>query len=827
MANQSGQLQFEPDVFPQELREIQRRRANAGDRRKPLDLDSAPVRPGTAHDLTGLAFSGGGIRSASFSMGVVQHLIKEGTFARVDYLSTVSGGGYTGSCLSALMQGRVGGERLLVDRSGEKEAPALNYVRNGSNYLLPPGLLNLLRLPAVVVAGALNTLLLMLPPLVFLVFVTELWFELVSHYGLGERLYWIPVSGAVPFVTAVFLRPLRLGHRNWSSRDRTDRRAAGWLLLAVLSLLAVPALRLLGELIDHDWHVVLRHVEQVFVHQRAHGIFSPVLWVCALAVAALAAGALWFRRKLALLLLGATGPLFFLSLYFVICASMINSPVQADNVGEDGEIISGHPLQAAVARYREAFAQSPAVAGGEPRTKAENLLRAMLKTKDFDLEDYFIDWPKVGAGGDLVLSARFSVLPWMAWLHGDGGPELHLSFRQGWWPMNDSNDRKIVIDEFALLQGHTAWWLYLAGLGLFLYNYFCANINRASMHPFYRDRLGRSFLIRPAEERPAGEAVDLPWWAPADELRLSELGGKASTAPYHLINVALNLQGSHDPQLRQRKTVPFVLAQRFCGSAHTGFSPTGQIEAADPAFNLGTAMAISAAAAAPNMGALTIPSLSFILTLLNIRLNYWLPNSRYVADRKQYLVRRPWLPHLLDEAFGNASERGYFINCSDGGHIENFGVYELLRRRCRTIICVDGEADPKFTFNGFVTLQRYAQIDFGVEIELDLSGLRPNADGISAVHHAIGKIKYQGGEEGKFIYLKLSCTGDEPEYLRLYRQEEPAFPHESTADQFFGETSFEVYRALGYHAAKGLTATLTAAQLAATVATRVPHAQPS
>ena len=41
-------------------------------------------------------------------------------------------------------------------------------------------------------------------------------------------------------------------------------------------------------------------------------------------------------------------------------------------------------------------------------------------------------------------------------------------------------------------------------------------------------------------------------------------------------------------------------------------------------------------------------------------------------------------------------------------------------------------------------------------------------------------------------------TGDEPEYVRDYRAKHPSFPHESTADQFFDETQFEAYRALGY-----------------------------
>src|SRR5215213_2089904 len=52
-------------------------------------------------DLKALCFSGGGIRSATFGLGVVQALAKHGLLPEFDYLSTVSGGGYLGSWFSA------------------------------------------------------------------------------------------------------------------------------------------------------------------------------------------------------------------------------------------------------------------------------------------------------------------------------------------------------------------------------------------------------------------------------------------------------------------------------------------------------------------------------------------------------------------------------------------------------------------------------------------------------------------------------------------------------------------------------------------------------
>ena len=193
------------------------------------------------------------------------------------------------------------------------------------------------------------------------------------------------------------------------------------------------------------------------------------------------------------------------------------------------------------------------------------------------------------------------------------------------------------------------------------------------------------------------------------------------------------------------------------------------------------------------------------MTLLNVRLGYWLPHPQRVGRPTwlDWIARRnPGLVCLLNEALGSVNDRGRFINCSDGGHIENLGVYELLRRRCRVIICVDGGADPDFEFFSLTTLQRYANIDLDAKIDIDLSPILPDQDGKSKEHFAVGRIRYHDDEEGTFIYLKLSYSGDEPEYVRFYERSVPKFPHEPTSDQFFNETKFEVYRALGYHVAE-------------------------
>ena len=109
-------------------------------------------------------------------------------------------------------------------------------------------------------------------------------------------------------------------------------------------------------------------------------------------------------------------------------------------------------------------------------------------------------------------------------------------------------------------------------------------------------------------------------------------------------------------------------------------------------------------------------------------------------------------------------------------------------------------------FQGLVTLMRYARIDMGTEINIDLDKLRRNKRGLSEAHWSLGEIAYANGEVGQLLYIKLSVTSDEPEYIRAYRSKHPKYPHESTADQFFGEDQFEAYRALGEHCCEGMLA---------------------
>jgi hypothetical protein len=144
------------------------------------------------------------------------------------------------------------------------------------------------------------------------------------------------------------------------------------------------------------------------------------------------------------------------------------------------------------------------------------------------------------------------------------------------------------------------------------------------------------------------------------------------------------------------------------------------------------------------------------------------------------------------------------VYLSDGGHFENLGIYELVRRRCRFIIACDAGQDGAVTFGDLGNAIEKCRADFGVDIEIDLDQVRPaGGTRFSGSHCAIGTIGYdrQNPNEpaGTLLYLKSTLTGDEPADVLRYGSLNPLFPHQSTADQCFDESQFESYRALGEH----------------------------
>jgi hypothetical protein len=319
------------------------------------------------------------------------------------------------------------------------------------------------------------------------------------------------------------------------------------------------------------------------------------------------------------------------------------------------------------------------------------------------------------------------------------------------------------------------------------------NVNKTSFPLFYRDRLSRAFCFNPWGSRAEHE----------DPVPVAELA--THRGPFHLLNTTLNLPRTKVGNLRGRGCDFFIVTPRRVGSQLTGYVSTAEYADAETNFDLSSVMAISGAAAAPTMGVYTNRALVFLMALLNVRLDFWAHNPR-LHQKPPVKKESVGAWYLLREMFGALDEQSRYVNLSDGGHLENLGVYELIRRRCRIIVCSDCQADEQMMFDGLADLIRLVRIDMGVEIDIDVKQIVRQENGLSRCHFACGRINYPGDapgevQQGILIYLKASITGDEGLYIDNYRSDHPSFPNETTADQFFDEPQFEAYRSLGQHIA--------------------------
>ncbi len=317
------------------------------------------------------------------------------------------------------------------------------------------------------------------------------------------------------------------------------------------------------------------------------------------------------------------------------------------------------------------------------------------------------------------------------------------------------------------------------------------NTNWISLHSFYRDRISEAYRIRRFDTDQKIFSNEPPC--------LKDLHARGNGGLYHLINTTLNIPSSENPKLRGRGSDSFIFSKYYCGSESTGYRKTEQYEKGET--KLSTAIAVSGAALSPEMGQMGNKITTFILTLLNIRLNRWMPNPDPSLNWKCPPV---WPYYFVKELLDKGAETDRLLNLSDGGHYENLGVYELIKRRCEVIIASDAGADPDFNFEDLGNLMRKVRIDMGVEIKINLSELRRRKRKNIKAHFSVGTILYADKTEGVLIYIKSSMTGKESEDIISYRRANATFPDESTADQFFNEAQFESYRELGYLTAKAV-----------------------
>jgi len=354
------------------------------------------------------------------------------------------------------------------------------------------------------------------------------------------------------------------------------------------------------------------------------------------------------------------------------------------------------------------------------------------------------------------------------------------------------------------------------------------NLNIFGLHRMYRDRLMETFMAN-------GKNIIDNEWGPATSANgalLEDMCNKEiNPKPYHIINTNLVTTDSSRSKYHGRGGDNFILSPLYCGSDATGWQQTKDYRKRrlrNIGITLATAMATSGAAinpsAGPNGQGLTKNKLiSTLLGLLNIQLGFWSDNPNPKWKSISRLPSNFLWPGLFGNVLGrNLSENSRSILLTDGGHFENLGLYELIRRRLNVIIVSDAGADPDFKFEDLTNLIEKVRVDFGSHIKFTkdypLKAIIPDQKNgsmgselkLAKSGFAIAEIAYSGtnskqqDSKGILIYIKTTLTNNLPTDLYGYKLNHPTYPDESTADQFFSEVQFEAYRELGFQLGKSV-----------------------
>ncbi|WP_249157806.1 patatin-like phospholipase family protein [Bradyrhizobium sp. KB893862 SZCCT0404] len=887
-----------------------------------------------ADDRWALCLSGGGIRSAAFALGILQRIAaldvtskrkdeeRGSALRQFEYLSTVSGGGYIGSWLSAWLYQ----QRKLLPRGAaaktsgtghgstpdsvvsalnerdsrgplgdHEEAEPISNLRRNSHFLSPsfsslsPDLWS-------DVASVLRNLflnwILLVPPMILAVLVTKaLYFALIDAHGITARSVWFLVVMIIP--TLCLLVSLSFSVANRPARGWINVAQLRFLVcdlapflvgaaLLVLVLQSPYGLQTLTELLRASgfefierfnreypaaavlirgtilgmifflvswalaplWTIIFGRSSRPPPEARPkHPVLEPVAWVLAGAAFGLLSAvgliALW-KINPSDSAATAAGFACVLGLPWIVLARIVADVVYISfaeflsevDVGLEfqarssglftlaylgwllwfGIVVGAPPAARWIASHLGDATVPTLAAGGGLSGLLSILLGASSKTKAAaeqisGLRQY-LSLNTLAA----IAAAIFAIV--LVALLSIGWDAAFKSFASG-------------------ADGHMPWTIMLV-VGVLLGGLIYAashvlSINRYSLHGLYRNRLVRAFLGASRSEKERDKTKNaFTDFDGRDSPLLQELWDHnvkptgAHWKPLHVISGALNLVSSKNLAWQERMAAPFTFSPLHCGSGSAVFSDgayrTTYATANEPQpyggnLTLGTAMAISGAAVSPSMGYNSSPGVAFLMALFNVRLGWWLANPR--GDNPYYSAVKPTnaLRPFFMEMFGLTSETERWVYLTDGGHFENLGLYEMVRRRCRVIVVSDAGCDPDYSFEDLGNALRKIWIDLGVRI--DLHGLdllkkrfkeRPTP-AEQAPYWAIGDIRYSEADGGKsqdglLLYFKSGLHGTEPMGVLSYAIAHATFPHETTLNQFFSESQFESYRALGYEIAQ-------------------------
>ena len=712
--------------------------------------------------LLGLALSGGGIRSATCSLGVLQALAEADILRCVDYISTVSGGGYIGAFLGRMYSKGNELDRFEVSGANTSEkvrkllqdsnSPPIKWLRDNGRYLTPNG------------AGDIMT-------------------------GIAA---WLRNFLSVHFVMALLLLPL------------------------TIAFMEIPLYKIIYFCIGG----------------------CVLLTVAYWGVAAFYSNAKCRRTLTAYLgkMLFLTGLLSIVAALFYISNLMYITNLATFFVGISTPFVVGYKIASS---FRNIFEKKSG-----PSSQCIFSLVSIV---------FFILYILLFF---LAMQVIYNHCRYLTW---------YILIAIGY----------LAIIVFSLIP--------YARKQVFLF------LNDSSFAPLYQARVARAYLGAANPRRFVGDIDTIVDPNKGDDVGIEDYRPYTEGGPLHLINVTINETVNAHVEHRDRKGMGLcygpagisvgvrhhalhkfndALPKHYLESISTDenvfqvFPKTYDNQFYCESMNLSRWIAISGAAISTGMGSYTSLALSFLFGLFNLRLGQWWDSGISPRIRKgAYTVNNfesfdnalmrflPIHAHLINEWLGRfhgTARRHWYL--TDGGHYENTGAYELIRRRLPYILLCDNGCDPDYSYADLANLVRKVRMDFGAEVKFlhpddideplqnfmksmragtrgsrkmnsDCFGLAPlqyesnednnNSDGYQTPldhrHALMAKITYANSSEVSFlIVLKPGLSNDEPLDVKNYRRVHNDFPNQSTGDQIFDEAQWESYRALGFHAARSL-----------------------
>ncbi|HEY9403737.1 MAG TPA: patatin-like phospholipase family protein [Pyrinomonadaceae bacterium] len=868
-----------------------------------------------------LCLSGGGIRSATFCLGVLQGLASRGLLGRFDYLSTVSGGGYIGSWLTAWIN-RAPVSTVLEELAKNQklnlppEQEQIRHLRSYSNYLSPKlGLFSVdtWTLVAIYLRNLFLNWLVFIPLLMAALLLPRIYAALIlRNFGFhldvsgyvneGARyylsiagqayicLYGGLISGSIALAYIAAHRPsLRREQTAPGVRQQADQtlgKAASdpdnqknFLRWCLFPLLVATLLLTIGR----SWYLMAGTSLNLWEFTGGAALLHGLGWLLTSAIVYLHFRGKVFRnywgdassRSLELLIAILTGALGGLLLWVLSIPEKITRTLPAKrpelyasfdgpqlllvflfmgilSVGlfggrsltdEDREWSGRVSAWVLIVAVAWAVINSLVLFGpsaleqiwtnkGQTALTSGGILKAILipfgiisgfvtilfgvsaKTPANDRQaekagrlTTVMDYAVKAAAPIFVLSLIIALSFFTDLLI------LLIRHVPRWYPLKSIagwDETFPVISHSLIIKDTSVLSLLRLGGVLALISIimaWCININEFSLHSMYRNRLIRAYLGASRKRTPNL----FTGFDPDDDLRMYELWPNRESdppeikKPLHIVNMTWNLVQGKNLAWQDRKATTFTVSPLHCGSYLYGYRRAEEYGGKHPkSISLGTAFTISGAAASPNMGYYSSAAVTFLMTLFNARLGWWLGNPR----KDLYGRSGPkWaLKPMFAEALGQTVEDKEYIYLSDGGHFENLGLYEMVLRRCHTIFVIDASSDPDHKFENLGNAIRRVRVDLGVPIEIMNIVNYSKEQEPPKTYCAIGDIHYKhvdeskGTENGVLIYIKPMLTTEEPTDIFNYAKTNLKFPHESTSDQFFSEQQFESYRMLGLHA---------------------------